>query len=286
MSIASSPASSANLGPGFDVLAMALDIRCRVEVSAAPVWALRSNGGPVDDADAMTLVRGASDAAAPGSGPFAFDITSDIPIARGLGSSAALIVAVAGAVRVATNGSTDVEDVYRVAAGVEGHPDNVAAAAYGGAVMVSPGGVVREILIHPSLLPVVAVPDAHLSTRAAREALGETVSLAVAARTAARLAFLLEGLRTADADLLAEAAGDELHEARRSRLSPVTGALIEAARGAGAAHASWSGAGPSVLALATTKTRDAVVFALERTMAGAGRVIEPEIATTGLTIGS
>ncbi|HSG79699.1 MAG TPA: homoserine kinase [Acidimicrobiia bacterium] len=279
----SAPASSANLGPGFDVLALALEIRCQVTVSESGDWALRSNGGPADEA-AMALVRSAAEEAAPGSGPYAVDIVSDIPIARGLGSSAALIVAVAGAVRAATGGSIDTEEVCLVAAAVEGHPDNVAAAAFGGAVMVSPSGLVRQIAMHPSLHPVVAVPHAHLSTRAAREALAAEVPLAVAARTAARIAFLLEGLRTGDAAVLAEAAGDELHEARRAALSPVTGSLMTAARDAGAVHTAWSGAGPSVLALVTDDRRDAVRSALTETLGNAGEIVEPEIAHTGFQV--
>jgi homoserine kinase len=279
----SAPASSANLGPGFDVLALALEIRCRVTVVEASEWALRSNGGPADEA-AMALVRSAAEAAAPGSGPYAVDIVSDIPIARGLGSSAALIVGVAGAVRAATGGSIATDDVCLVAAAVEGHPDNVAAAAYGGAVMVSPSGVVHEIEVHPSLHPIVAVPHAHLSTRAAREALAAEVPLAVAARTAARIGFLLEGLRTGDASVLAEAAGDELHEARRAALSPMTGSLMEAARRAGAVHTAWSGAGPSVLALATDDRRAAVRAAFTETLGTAGEIVEPEIAATGFQL--
>ncbi|MDX1691402.1 MAG: homoserine kinase [Acidimicrobiia bacterium] len=280
---ASAPASSANLGPGFDVLALALDLRCHVEVAPAAAWALRSGGEPADD-DALTLVRAAAEAAAPGAGPFAVDVGGNIPVARGLGSSAALIVAVAGAVRASVGRSTDTVEVGEVAASVEGHPDNVAAAAHGGAVMVSPTGTVRPVALHPSFVPVVAVPDERLSTRSARNALGSTVELQVVVRTAARLAFLLEGLRSGDPDLLAEAAGDELHEARRSRLSPLTGALIEVARDAGAAHAAWSGAGPSVLALATADTRAAVAHAFEHRMAGTGVVLQPDIATTGLVV--
>ena len=276
---ASAPATSANLGPGFDVLALALGLRCAVRVITAGEWALASPGA---DGGSLSLVRRAAEAAVGGCGPFAVEVESAIPVGRGLGSSAALVVGVVAAVRAAAGWPESREEIVRVAASVEGHADNVAAAVHGGAVAVSPGGRVYGLEVHPSLRMLVAIPAAVLPTVVAREALRGPIDTATAARTAARLAFLVEGLRRGDAALLAEAAGDELHETRRAHLSPLTGALVEAAREAGAAHAAWSGAGPSALAVVGDGAAAAVRAAWETLLGGEGAVLEPGLDRQGL----
>jgi len=279
---ASAPASSANLGPGFDVVALALGLRCTVAVTAAEEWSLASAGS---DGASLSLVRRAAEAAVPGSGPFAVEVESAIPVGRGLGSSAALAAGVVAAVRAAAGLPESREQVVRAAAAVEGHADNVAAAVHGGAVAVSPGGRVYAREVHPSLRALLAVPSAVLPTSVAREALRGSVDTATAARTAARLAFLVEGLRRGDAALLAEAAGDELHEKRRAHLSPLTGALVAAAREAGAAHAAWSGAGPSAVALVAEGAVAGVRAAWEGLLAGEGGVVlEPGLDRDGLIV--
>ena len=279
---ASAPASSANLGPGFDVVALALGLRCTVAVTAAEEWSLASAGA---DEASLSLVRRAAEAAIPGSGPFAVEVESAIPVGRGLGSSAALAAGVVAAVRAAAGLPESREQVVRAAAAVEGHADNVAAAVHGGAVAVSPGGRVYALEVHPSLRALLAVPSAVLPTSVAREALRGSVDTATAARTAARLAFLVEGLRRGDAALLAEAAGDELHEKRRAHLSPLTGALVAAAREAGAAHAAWSGAGPSAVALVAEGAVAGVRAAWEGLLAGEGGVVlEPGLDRDGLIV--
>jgi len=281
--VASAPASSANLGPGFDVVALALGLRCRVTVASAPEWALASPGA---DDGSLALVRRAAGAAVGGSGPYRVEVASAIPVGRGLGSSAALVVGVVAAVRAAAGWPESREEVVRVAAAVEGHADNVAAAVHGGAVAVSPGGRVYGLEVHPSLRVLVAVPTAVLPTAVAREALRGPIDTATAARTAARLAFLVEGLRRGDAALLAEAAGDELHETRRAHLSPLTSALVAAAREAGAAHAAGSGAGPSAVALVRDDEMAAVRTAWESLLRPeGGRVLEPGLDRQGLRLG-
>ncbi|MBN2113300.1 MAG: homoserine kinase [Acidimicrobiia bacterium] len=279
---ASAPASSANLGPGFDVVALALGLRGTVTVAPAGEWSLASAGV---DAGSAALVRRAADAAVPGCGPFAVTVESPIPVGRGLGSSAALVVGVVATVRAAAGLAESREEVVRAAAAVEGHADNVAAAVHGGAVAVSPGGRIYGLEVHPSLQVLVAVPAAALPTSVAREALRGPVDTATAARTAARLAFLVEGLRRGDRALLAEAAGDELHEKRRDHLSPLTGCLVTAAREAGAAHAAWSGAGPAAVALVTEEAVAAVRVAWEGLLAaGGGRVLTPGLDSDGLRL--
>jgi homoserine kinase len=280
---ASAPASAANLGPGFDVVAIALAMRCKVSVIPAAAWSLRSAEA---DQGSMTLVRNAAEAAVPRSGPFSVTVDCAIPVGRGLGASAALVVGLIGAVSAAAGLPVNRDEVARIATAVEGHPDNVAAAVHGGAVAVSAGGRVHHLEVHPSLQVLVAVPRATLPTRAARAALADPVDTATAARTAARLAFLVEGLRRGDAELLAEAAGDELHEKRRAHLSPLTGRLVAAARNAGAIHAAWSGAGPSAVALATVESLPAVRAAWESLLAGeGGKVLDPGLDRDGIRVG-
>ncbi|MBI5156848.1 MAG: homoserine kinase [Acidimicrobiia bacterium] len=278
MITASAPASSANLGPGFDVLALALSPRCRVSVELAEGWEVVGPEGTVGEG-LQALVWGVAGAAP----PHRVEVSSDIPMGRGLGSSAALRVAVAAALE-ASSGEMRLDRVFRTAAAAEGHPDNAAAAVHGGLVAVGPLGEVRRLAIHPSLTVVVAVPEATLSTAAARAVLSPEVSRGVAVRTAARVAFLVEGLRTADPDAFREASGDEIHEMPRRHLSPLSFQLGLAARSAGALHASWSGAGPAVLAITTEDRRDAVHIAMEEVLGGAGTVLRPVIEREGVRL--
>ena len=266
---ASAPASSGNLGPGFDTLALALDLRCTVTASPAPLMTIEENGGSTELDEADMVARAVAAAV---DRPMHLVIESDIPQARGLGSSSA-VTAAAAAAALRAHGEEAVDDrVFEIVAELEGHSDNAAAAVYGGLVSTR-GSAVRHLEMEPSLVPIVAVPDFPLATDDARAALPATVALAAASRNIARTIFLVEGLRTGEAAAFAGAAGDELHETPRAPLSPLTGRLIVAARNAGALHAAWSGAGPAALALATTAGAGSVVAALESALAGGGEVL-------------
>lgn len=278
MITASAPASSANLGPGFDILALALAMRCRVSVEQSEGWEAIGADGEHDEA-LQALIWGVAGAAP----PHRVVVTSAIPIGRGLGSSAAVRVAAAAALE-ASSGEVRLQRVFRTAAAAEGHPDNVAAAVHGGLVAVSATGVVRRLAIHPSLTVVVAVPDTPLSTEEARAVLPAEVSRAAAIRTAARLAFLVEGLRTADPDALSAASGDEIHEPDRRDLSPLTADLVAAARRAGALHAAWSGAGPSAVAIATADTVDGVLATMGAVLGSRGTVSTVAVDREGVRI--
>lgn len=270
----SAPASSANLGPGFDVVALALDIRLTVTAAPSAEWKISGDG----DAATSGIVQSV------GAPPMSIEVVSEIPVGRGLGSSAALRAAVAAAA-LAMDGEVDRDEVFRRVAAGEGHPDNAAAAVYGGLVAVGPGGSVMPLAVHPSLLPVVAVPAYSLATERARRVLSAEVPRDVAVRTAARLAFLVEGLRTADAAVLAVAADDEIHESPRASLSPLTAELMGVARSAGALHAAWSGAGPAVIALTTERSIDDVAGALADAMRGDGEVFQPGVDRLGIVVG-
>ena len=275
MTTVSAPASIANLGPGFDLLAVAVALRLEVEVEPSDRWMIASDGRPVDEETAAMLRE------IVGDDPRAVFIRSRIPVGKGLGSSAALRVATAAAL-AAEKGRPDPRDVLRVAAAAEGHPDNAAAAVYGGLIAVMAGGTVLRLGVHPSLRIVVGAPTAGMSTRTARQALPDTVPRPVAVRTAGRVAALIEGLRTADPGAFAAAAGDEMHEAPRRDLSPVTVKMMEVAREAGALHAAWSGAGPSAVALTNDSTVGSVARALADVLGSDGEVLRLEIDRTGL----
>lgn len=186
---------------------------------------------------------------------------------------------------LAIGAEIDRERVYGIVGALEGHDDNAAAAVYGGLVAVSAGEVV-DLPLSERWRLLVAIPESRLSTKQARAALDSVVDRAAVVRSLGRLAFLIEGLRTGDPGVLALAAGDELHEIPRAQLSPLTGTLIEAALDAGAAHAAWSGAGPSVLAFVTDHTENAVSAALRGALGDRGGVREVAVDRSGLVVGS
>lgn len=277
MSTASAPASIANLGPGFDLLALAVSLRLEVEIEPSDRWMVTSDGRPVSE-EAAVVVREIA-----GEEPRAVFIRSRIPIAKGLGSSAALRVATAAAL-AAADGDVDPASVLGVAAAAEGHPDNAAAAVYGGLVAAMADGKVLRLGIHPSLRVIVGVPAAAMATHTARKVLPETVPREVAVRTAGRVAALIEGLRTADAAAFEAAFGDEIHEAPRRDLSPITTKMTDVAREAGALHAAWSGAGPSAVALATDATAASVAEALGGVVGEVGEVFRLDVDRSGMVI--
>lgn len=260
------------------MLALALAPRCRVSVEPAEGWEVFGASGSQDD-QLQSIIWGVAGA----SPPHRVEVSSEIPIGRGLGSSAALRVATAAALE-ASGGELRLQRVFRAVAAAEGHPDNAAAAVFGGLVAVGPVGEVRRLAMHPSLVVVVAIPEAVLPTADARAVLSAEVSRGVAVRTAARIAFLVEGMRTADPEAFREAAGDEIHEAPRRHLSPVSHHLAIAARAAGALHAAWSGAGPAVLAVCTEERRESVRVAMAEVLGESGQVLSPAIDREGVRI--
>ncbi|HUY20871.1 MAG TPA: homoserine kinase [Acidimicrobiales bacterium] len=240
---ARAPASAANLGPGFDVLALALDLYVEVEVDPAPRLVVRSEGEGADlEEDAMHLAaRVAIDVT--GHDRLAITVRSAIPVARGLGSSAALAVAAAAAA-----GS---KDPLGVAARIDGHPENAAASVVGGLVAATMvRGAVRAVRmpLDGGLVFVAMVPDRSLPTAKARQALPQQVGRTDATFNLGRLSLLLAGL--ADRSLLIrEATEDRLHQDYRSPLFPEAPQLLGRLVAAGALASCWSGAGPTLLGL-------------------------------------
>lgn len=275
MNSATAPASSANLGPGFDCLGLAFELRCHVAATPAESWIIEELGTTFEP-EPDDFVRRAVDAVV--GRPMKLAIDNDVPRSRGLGSSSAVMTAAAAAALRATGREPGSDELFELVAAIEGHGDNAAAAVYGGLVAVA-GGRVVHLDLDPGLVFVCGIPDMPLKTRVARGALPAVISRAAGARNVARVAFLIEGLRTGDAAALAAASGDELHEAYRTPLSPITGEMVEAAKGAGALHAAWSGAGPTAIAIVADPGD--VVAAMEKVLDGRGRVTVLEVATVG-----
>ncbi len=275
---ASAPASSGNLGPGFDAVALALSLRCSATAEPADEMTLTEHGetSPLDPGD--MIYRAAYLAA---DRPMHITLSNEVPRTRGLGSSSAVTAAVAGAVLKAGVMSGGRSRVFEIVTEIEGFGDNAAAAVFGGLVAVSGTGVQR-LRLHESLLPVVGIPHEHLRTGEARAVLPAQVSHDLASRTLGRLVFLIEGLREGNAETLSHAAGDELQEAPRAHLSPMTGEMMEAARVAGAIHVCRSGAGPTALAFATSETRGRVIGAMAGVLGTAGEVLALSVDEDGL----
>jgi homoserine kinase len=277
-SAASAPASTANLGPAFDVIALALSPRCVVRARVADEWSV-SHGGAhrlsdIEDDGVIAAARHAI-----GDRPLTIEVDNDIPLARGIGSSAAAFVAGTAAALRAIGDNASPDRVFRVAADLEGHADQVAAAVYGGLVLAPAEGMPLRLPLHPSLRPVVAVPDIRLPTHEARAVLPPRYPRDVVIRTVARTTALTAGLITGDPEMLAAAHGDEIHEAPRDAMSPDVGKLVDVARRAGALHAARSGAGPSVVAIATADSVDRIVSAFREW--GADVIADP-VETQGL----
>jgi homoserine kinase len=244
------PATSANLGPGFDCLGLALDLWA--EVLATPLPAARPDPPPADSLILRAARRVFDLAGAPLPG-LALETTDRIPFGRGLGSSAAAIACGVLLANELLGRPLAEADLLDVAAGVEGHPDNVVPCLLGGvrAVACDGDGHILQAAV-PLAAPLVAavfVPELRVPTQVARAALPATVPLADALFNVGRSALLVAALASGQTALLRAATQDRLHQPYRTPLFPPMPALIDAALAAGALGAYSSGAGPSVLAL-------------------------------------
>lgn len=281
MADASAPASSANLGPGFDCLAVALELRCTVSAFVADEWSVDHRGtfSPPSGSDDAVLI--AAEKAVGGDRPLRLIVDNEIPIGRGLGSSSAAFASGALAAWRAVGEDASSSRLFRLVDELEGHPDNAAAAVFGGLVLAGSTGAVHRLPWNPRYRLVLAVPDEPFSTRDARRVLPASYGADVVSRSLARVAALVAGLVLGDDEVLASAAGDEIHETTRGEVRPDVTSLVQAARSAGAVHAAWSGAGPSVVSLVTAETLEPVSAALRRRLDGHGVVLTPAVATTG-----
>ena len=260
------PASSANLGPGFDVLAAALSLHVEVEVAETGRFAVHTDLRIARDRRNL-CVRGFAKLADPST--FEFHITSDVPLSGGLGTSAAAYLA--GLLAADSMFELDA-DILALATALEGHPDNVAAALHGGFVACVDGEVSR-LGVPVGLEAVLVVPDEAVRTREARRALPQQVPLADAVANVGRTAQLVLGLARGDLSLIAHGLHDRLHQPHRAHLYPRSAELVAGAGDLGALGATISGAGPTVLVWTAYESTGSVVAALRERCDGWAEVM-------------
>ena len=256
------PATTANLGPGYDCLGMALDLWNRLivttvaEGSSPSVQVCGEGAGELSaDTDnltyrAMAFLYAEADADLP---PLALQCHNEIPLSRGLGSSAAAISAGLVAANALLDNPFADDDLLEMAATIEGHPDNVAAAVYGGLRLVVADAdrlYTAPINVADNLQAVLFIPERRIATTEARRVLPAEVSVADAVYNMSRAALLVAGMQSNHPEYLSIATQDRLHQPYRQSIFPPMKVIFAAARNAGAAGVFLSGSGSSILALA------------------------------------
>ncbi len=271
------PASSANLGPGFDAFAAALALHVEVEVIESGRFGVETKLDIARDRRNL-CVRGFARLHPPDH--FTFRISSSIPLSGGLGSSAAAYTA---GVLAAAHMFELQEDLLGHVTELEGDPDNAASALLGGFVIVS-GGEVARFEPPDGLEAVVVVPRAAVRTAVARKVLPQTVPMADACANVAHGAMLTLGLATGDFSLVARGLQDRLHQPYRAHLFPRSMALLARARELGAIGATISGAGPTVLFWTQADATGAVVGNLRRETDGWADVLRAPFESQGADV--
>ncbi len=280
------PASSANLGPGYDAMAAAVALHLELEVEETGEFSLDPGGLDVSTGRDNLLVR-AFESLRPADG-ISFTLRSEIPLARGLGSSAAAIVAGLFAADHLFELAISREEMLARATEIEGHPDNVAAAIYGGFVICGKGADGRPLASRfdppGGLEGIVVIPAEEVSTKLAREAIPEQVPLADAVANVSAAALLVLGLQSADLDLVSRGVADSIHQPRRRELYPRSMEIVDSAAELGALGATISGAGPTVLVWTTWQEAGNVAAALEQRCAGWAEVKRLPFAPQGADV--
>lgn len=274
------PATTANLGPGFDTLGMALELYTEVsmeETAGGLEIEITGEGASLLSKEADNLVYTSAMAFFEKEGyavkGLRIRIDNGIPLSRGLGSSAAAIVGGLLAARAVSGSKMPDDDLLLLASSLEGHPDNVAPALYGGLIlsrMKADGVLYRKIPVHGDIVAVVAIPDFELSTKSARRVLPEAIPRADAIFNIGNVALLVCAFLTRDYPLLGEAMEDRLHEPYRTPLVPGLDEVKRKARVAGAFSSALSGAGPTVIAFTDAANSEAVRKAMEEGFSSAG----------------
>jgi homoserine kinase len=273
------PASSANLGPGFDVLAAALALHVELEVEETGRFAVHTDLQIARDR--RNLAVRAFETLHPADG-FEFTIRSDVPLSGGLGTSAAAYVA--GLMAADSLFELDAP-LLHAATRLEGHPDNAAAAMLGGFV-VCVGAKAARFDIPAGLEAILVVPHKHVRTAKARAALPAQVPLTDAVHNVGHASMLVLGLVRGDWDLVSAGLHDRLHQPRRASLYPQSMALVRRAEELGALGATISGAGPTVLVWCDFESTGAVRGRLEEFAQGWAEVHRVPFTPTGAEVRS
>ena len=257
------PASSANLGPGYDVLAAALAMQLELEVEEAGSFSVEADGLGVP-LDRTNLCVRSFESLRSADG-ISFRIRSEIPLAAGLGSSAAAIVAGLLAADHLYELALEPEDILIKAAEIEGHPDNVAAALYGGFVVCAGDGdgLTATRLDPPQGVEgVVVIPNEQVPTEEARKALPDEVPLEDAVANISAASELVLGIQRSDLTLIGRGLADRIHQPNRAHLYPRSMEIVQEAPMMGAIGATISGAGPTVLVWTFWQSTGGVMKAL------------------------
>lgn len=294
------PATTANLGPGFDTLGLALNLWNETDFTQRAddriVVTITGEGAAILPKDTHNTVAAAAlrtfELAGEQPPGLTIDCHNRIPLSSGLGSSAAAVLTGILGANAFLGEPLDQEALLKLAVDIEGHPDNIAPALLGGLVVcLTDGEVIHAHRLHPRAdrQPIhitMALPKFDLPTRAARAVLPAQVPHADAVFNLSRAVLVTEALTTGDLDLLAEAMGDRLHQPYRLALIPGAQAALDAARGAGAAAVALSGAGPSLAAFSAQED-PAIGEAMQRAFAAAvlnARIFHLGVSDTGAEV--
>jgi homoserine kinase len=290
------PASTTNLGPGFDALGLALRLYNRIElrVTEGPVRVeVSGEGAGLLQTGADNLVYHAAACLYQQTGqeapPLEIRLRNGIPVSRGLGSSSTAIVGGLVGANALLGGPLDREQLLALAVEMEGHPDNVTPALLGGFQVTSMGdeGLIHLRIPHPEeLRVVVCIPDASVSTAEARRVLPEKYSRGDAVFNIGRVALLVAAVLTGETGMLRIAMQDRVHQPYRAALLPGFSAAIQGALDAGAAGACLSGSGSTMLAL-TTRDEATIGEAMVAAVRAAGvdaRWLELDVDTEGAVL--
>jgi homoserine kinase len=281
------PASSANLGPGYDVLAAAISLHLELEVSEAGEFSVDPGDQPVP-ADRSNLCVRAFEALHPADG-LRFEIRSEIPSARGLGSSAAAIVAGLMAADHLFELALDRDEIHWRAVELEGHPDNVGAALYGGFVVcpqASDGRARPPVRLEPpeGVEGVLVVPEVEVATAEARASMPPSVPTEDAVANLAAASQLVLGIERSDLALIANGLDDRLHQPRRAHLFPRSMEILAEAGDLGAIGATVSGAGPAVLVWCFWQDTGKVTEALRSRVGDWAQVVRAPFSPLGADV--
>ena len=251
------PASTANLGPGFDSLGMALSLYAWIEMSAADRTEFTFHGEgmdglPKDKSNLLYKVaQGLFQEAGVSIPELSISMYSEIPLARGLGSSASAIVGALVAANALIGSPFSNDRLFQIATAMEGHPDNVGASLFGGIIVSAWDGKRADhikLAPHEKLSALVAIPSFQLETEKARHALPAQISMADAVFNVGRSSLLVAALASGELGLIRHAMQDRLHQPYRAALIPGMTEILERAADYGALGAALSGAGPTLIA--------------------------------------
>jgi homoserine kinase len=288
------PATTANLGPGFDALGLALDLWNEATFELADDFTVYVEGegkGKLAQGKHNLILRAAQKLAervGKELPPFVVQCINRIPLGAGLGSSAAATLTGLLAANALTQSALSEEEILSLAVEIEGHSDNAAPALLGGLVVSTPGEekmILRRLPIAPLDVTVV-LPDFHFPTKQARNALPEQVKMKDAIYNISSAVLVTEAFRTGEMSLLGEAMTDRLHQPYRIPLIPGAQAAMDAMKRAGASAVALSGAGPSLIAF-SSKREKAIGEAAKRAFAGSdlgSRVFQLKISQKGAEV--